>query len=45
MITDGEGGSNREEVDNLLDVDPLEPIRLELDEEEDFVVYTWPVAL
>ncbi|KAF2573455.1 hypothetical protein F2Q70_00003708 [Brassica cretica] len=38
-------GSNRAEVDNLLDVDPLEPIRLELDEEEDFVVYTWPVAL
>ncbi|KAF2608194.1 hypothetical protein F2Q68_00044005 [Brassica cretica] len=32
-------------VDNLLDVDPLEPIRLELDEKEDFVVYTWPVAL
>ncbi|KAF3601407.1 hypothetical protein F2Q69_00035346 [Brassica cretica] len=38
-------GLYREDVDNLLDVDPLEPIRLELDEEEDSAVYTWPVAL
>ncbi|KAA0058746.1 hypothetical protein IC582_002441 [Cucumis melo] len=28
-------------ADNLLDVDPLEPIQLELDEEEDSAVYTW----
>ena len=44
-ITDGDRGLYREDVDNLLDVDPLEPIRLELDEEEDSAVYTWPVAL
>ncbi|XP_062154000.1 pre-mRNA-processing-splicing factor 8A [Alnus glutinosa] len=28
-------------ADNLLDVDPLEPIQLEMDEEEDSAVYTW----
>ncbi|CAG7887097.1 unnamed protein product [Brassica rapa] len=28
-------------ADNLLDVDPLEPIQLELDEEEDSAVHTW----
>ncbi|KAL5067179.1 hypothetical protein RYX36_018066, partial [Vicia faba] len=28
-------------ADNLSDVDPLEPIQLELDEEEDSAVYTW----
>lgn len=28
-------------ADNLLDVDPLEPIQLELDEEEDSAVYEW----
>ncbi|GKC26242.1 pre-mRNA-processing-splicing factor 8A-like protein, partial [Tanacetum coccineum] len=28
-------------ADNLLDVDPLEPIQLELDEEEDSAVYTY----
>lgn len=28
-------------ADNLLDVDPLEPIQLELDEEEDSAVCTW----
>lgn len=28
-------------ADNLLDVDPLEPIQLELDEEEDSAVYNW----
>ncbi|KAL2493475.1 Pre-mRNA-processing-splicing factor [Abeliophyllum distichum] len=28
-------------ADNLLDVDPLEPIQLELDEEEDSAVNTW----
>ena len=28
-------------ADNVLDVDPLEPIQLELDEEEDSAVYTW----
>ncbi|KAM5578739.1 pre-mRNA-processing-splicing factor 8A [Rosa sericea] len=28
-------------ADNLLDVDPLEPIQLELDEDEDSAVYTW----
>lgn len=28
-------------ADNLLDVDPLEPIQLELEEEEDSAVYTW----
>lgn len=28
-------------ADNLLDVDPLEPIQLELDEEEDSAVYDW----
>ncbi|CAN1227442.1 Pre-mRNA-processing-splicing factor 8A [Linum perenne] len=28
-------------ADNLLDVDPLEPIQLELDEEEDAAVHTW----
>ncbi|GKD04341.1 pre-mRNA-processing-splicing factor 8A, partial [Tanacetum coccineum] len=28
-------------ANNLLDVDPLEPIQLELDEEEDSAVYTW----
>ncbi|OMP01351.1 JAB1/Mov34/MPN/PAD-1 [Corchorus olitorius] len=28
-------------ADNLLDVDPLEPIQLELDEEEDSAVYAW----
>ncbi|XP_010436193.1 PREDICTED: pre-mRNA-processing-splicing factor 8B-like [Camelina sativa] len=28
-------------ADNLLDVDPLEPIQLELDEEEDSAVYSW----
>nr|XP_024363679.1 pre-mRNA-processing-splicing factor 8A isoform X1 [Physcomitrium patens] len=28
-------------ADNLLDVDPLEPIQLELDEEEDAAVYEW----
>ncbi|CAI9112447.1 OLC1v1012899C1 [Oldenlandia corymbosa var. corymbosa] len=28
-------------ADNILDVDPLEPIQLELDEEEDSAVYTW----
>jgi pre-mRNA-processing factor 8 len=27
--------------DNILDVDPMEPIRLELDEEEDEPVYEW----
>ena len=27
-------------ADNLLDVDPLEPIQLELDEEEDSAVHT-----
>ncbi|KAI3892651.1 hypothetical protein MKX03_029560, partial [Papaver bracteatum] len=30
-----------EYADNLLDVDPLEPIQLEMDEEEDSAVYTW----
>ncbi|GKC12737.1 pre-mRNA-processing-splicing factor 8, partial [Tanacetum coccineum] len=28
-------------ADNLLDVDPLEPIQMELDEEEDSAVHTW----
>ncbi|KAI7735153.1 hypothetical protein M8C21_005907, partial [Ambrosia artemisiifolia] len=28
-------------AENLLDVDPLEPIQLELDEEEDSAVYAW----
>ncbi|GKA25697.1 pre-mRNA-processing-splicing factor 8A [Tanacetum coccineum] len=28
-------------ADNLLDVDPLEPIQLELDEEEDSAVFNW----
>ncbi|CAI0422434.1 unnamed protein product [Linum tenue] len=28
-------------ADNLLDVDPLEPIQLELDDEEDAAVHTW----
>ncbi|KAG7544472.1 PRO8NT domain [Arabidopsis suecica] len=28
-------------ADNLLDVDPLEPIQLELNEEEDSAVYSW----
>ncbi|KAJ0640031.1 putative PRO8NT domain, PROCN domain, pre-mRNA-processing-splicing factor 8 [Helianthus annuus] len=28
-------------TDNLLDVDPLEPVQLELDEEEDYAVYAW----
>lgn len=28
-------------ADNLLDVDPLEPIQLELDEEEDSAVHVW----
>ncbi|ERN17970.1 hypothetical protein AMTRI_Chr13g89180 [Amborella trichopoda] len=28
-------------ADNLLDVDPLEPIQLELDPEEDIAVHTW----
>ncbi|KAK2974421.1 hypothetical protein RJ640_021277 [Escallonia rubra] len=28
-------------ADNLLDVEPLEPIQLELDEEEDSAVHTW----
>ncbi|KAK9690403.1 hypothetical protein RND81_09G125400 [Saponaria officinalis] len=28
-------------ADNVLDVDPLEPIQLELDEEEDSAVHTW----
>ncbi|VFQ68725.1 unnamed protein product [Cuscuta campestris] len=28
-------------ADNLLDVDPLEPIQLELEEEEDSAVYNW----
>lgn len=28
-------------ADNVLDVDPLEPIQLELDEEEDSAVYRW----
>ncbi|GAB2220710.1 hypothetical protein Droror1_Dr00008377 [Drosera rotundifolia] len=28
-------------ADNVLDVDPLEPIQLELEEEEDSAVYTW----
>lgn len=28
-------------ADNLLDVDPLEPIHLDLDEEEDSAVYQW----
>jgi len=28
-------------ADNLLDVDPLEPIQLELDEDEDSAVYEW----
>ena len=27
--------------DNILDVDPMEPIRLELDEEEDEPVFDW----
>ena len=44
-ITDGEEGLYRADVNNLLDVDPLEPIRLELDEEEDSAVYIWLVAL
>ena len=33
------------DVDNLLDVDPLEPIRLKLDEEEFSTIYTWQAAL
>ncbi|KAF3612242.1 hypothetical protein DY000_02048827 [Brassica cretica] len=41
----GSGGILYLNIDNLLDVDPLEPIQLELDEEEDSAVYTWPVAL
>ena len=40
-IIDGEGGLKREDVNNWFEVDPLEPIRLELDEEG---VYTWLVA-
>ena len=28
-------------ADNILDVEPLEPIQIELDEEEDAAVYEW----